>query len=54
MTTLNTETYGNPEIVTSDSRPNFTSGFFSARNPFDRVEFDDWAEGLDEMIELFS
>lgn len=53
MIILNNETNGNPEIHSGDSGPNFSSGFFRARSPFERVEFDDWAEGLDEMIELF-
>lgn len=54
MSTLKFEMYGAPEVVTGDSGPNFKSGFFRARSPFERVEFDDWAEGLDKMIELFS
>ena len=54
MSTSNNEMYGAPETVVSDNGPNFKSGFFSARHPFERVEFDKWAEGLDEMIELIS
>lgn len=49
MSTLKFEMYGAPETIVSDSGPNFKSEFFRARNPFERVEFDEWAEGLDDF-----